>query len=77
MSEVQNLQDALLEALRKDRIPVSIFLRNGIKLQGTIKDFDRYVVILKNVTDQVIYKRAISTVLPSRDAPARPRSDAG
>ena len=67
MAKAQNLQDALLNALRKERVPVSIFLKNGIKLQGTIESFDQYVVMLKNVTTQVIYKHAISTVAPSRD----------
>ena len=61
------IQDSFLNALRKERIPVSIFLKNGIKLQGTIADFDPFIVTLKNVTDQVVYKHAISTIMPSRD----------
>jgi host factor-I protein len=67
MAKQQNIQDLLLNALRKERVPVSIFLKNGIKLQGTIESFDQYVVMLKNVTTQVIYKHAISTVAPSRN----------
>jgi len=61
------IQDAFLDVLRKGRVPVSIFLRSGIKLQGTIADFDPFIVTLKNVTTQVVYKHAISTIMPSRD----------
>ncbi len=67
MSKSQQLQDAVLNTLRKQRVPVSIFLKNGIKLQGTIDSFDQYVVLLKNVVTQVVYKHAISTVVPSRN----------
>lgn len=67
MEPVHKIQDPFLNALRKERIPVSIFLKNGIKLQGTIESFDQYIVTLKNVTTQVIYKHAISTVAPSRN----------
>ncbi len=63
----QAIQDPFLNALRKERIPVSIFLVNGIKLQGTIDSFDSFVVTLKNVTTQIIYKHAISTIMPSRN----------
>jgi host factor-I protein len=62
----QEIQSPFLNALRKERIPVSIFMKNGIKLQGTIESFDQYIVMLKNVATQVIYKHAISTVVPSR-----------
>jgi host factor-I protein len=62
----QALQDPFLNALRKERIPVSIFLVNGIKLQGQIESFDQFVVLLKNSVNQMIYKHAISTVVPSR-----------
>jgi host factor-I protein len=61
------LQDPYLNALRKERIPVSIFLVNGIKLQGQIESFDQFVVLLKNTVSQMIYKHAISTVVPSRN----------
>ena len=67
MSKSQNLQDPLLNTLRKERVPVAIFLKNGIKLQGTIESFDQYVVMLKNVSTQVVYKHAISTIAPSRN----------
>ncbi len=60
------IQSPFLNALRTERIPVSIFLVNGIRLQGTIVSFDTFTVALKNVTDQLIYKRAISTIMPSR-----------
>lgn len=65
--KVQTLQDPFLNALRKDRIPVSIFLVNGIKLQGHIESFDQYVVLLRNNVSQMVYKHAISTVVPSRN----------
>ncbi|HIA09169.1 MAG TPA: RNA chaperone Hfq [Chromatiaceae bacterium] len=67
MSKGQSLQDPFLNALRKERIPVSIFLVNGIKLQGQIDSFDQFVVLLKNSVNQMIYKHAISTVVPSRN----------
>ena len=62
----QLLQDPFLNILRKDRIPVSIYLVNGIKLQGQIESFDQYVVILRNTLTQMVYKHAISTVVPTR-----------
>lgn len=61
------LQDPFLNALRKERVPVSIFLINGIKLQGQIESFDNFVVLLRNSVSQMIYKHAISTVVPSRN----------
>jgi len=66
MSKGQSLQDPFLNALRKERVPVSIYLVNGIKLQGQIDSFDQFVVLLKNSVNQMIYKHAISTVVPSR-----------
>jgi host factor-I protein len=62
----QNLQDPFLNTLRKERVPVSIYLVNGIKLQGQIDSFDQFVVLLKNTVSQMVYKHAISTVVPSR-----------
>jgi host factor-I protein len=62
----QLLQDPFLNILRKEHIPVSIYLVNGIKLQGQIDSFDQYVVLLKNTVTQMVYKHAISTVVPSR-----------
>jgi host factor-I protein len=62
----QLLQDPFLNALRKEHIPVSVYLVNGIKLQGQIDSFDQYVVLLKNTVTQMVYKHAISTVVPAR-----------
>ena len=60
------LQDPFLNILRKERIPVSIYLVNGIKLQGQVESFDPFVVLLRNTVIQMIYKHAISTIVPSR-----------
>ncbi len=60
------LQDPFLNILRRERIPVSIYLINGIKLQGQVESFDQYVVLLRNSVTQMVYKHAISTVVPSR-----------
>ena len=62
----QLLQDPFLNALRREHVPVSIYLVNGIKLQGQIESFDQFVVLLKNTVSQMVYKHAISTVVPSR-----------
>jgi host factor-I protein len=67
MSKGQSLQDPFLNQLRKDRVPVSIFLVSGIKLQGQIESFDQFVILLRNTVNQMIYKSAISTVVPSRN----------
>lgn len=67
MSKGQMLQDPFLNALRKERIPVSIYLVNGIKLQGHVESFDQFVVLLKNTVSQMVYKHAISTVVPTRN----------
>lgn len=67
MTRGQMLQDPFLNALRKEKIPVSIYLVNGIKLQGTIESFDQFVVLLKNSVSQMVYKHAISTVVPARN----------
>lgn len=69
----QSLQDPYLNTLRKERTQVSIFLMNGIKLQGQIESFDQFVILLKNNTSQMIYKHAISTIVPS--APVRMARD--
>ncbi len=66
MAKGQSLQDPFLNVLRKEKIPVSIYLVNGIKLQGQIESFDQFVVLLKNSVSQMVYKHAISTVVPSR-----------
>ncbi len=75
MSKGQSLQDPFLNALRKERVPVSIFLVNGIKLQGQIESFDQFVVLLKNNVSQMIYKHAISTVVPARNVKLPPSQD--
>jgi host factor-I protein len=62
----QLLQDPFLNALRKEHVPVSIYLVNGIKLQGHIESFEQYVVLLKNAVTQMVYKHAISTIVPAR-----------
>ncbi|MFA7098341.1 MAG: RNA chaperone Hfq [Gammaproteobacteria bacterium] len=67
MPKGQSLQEPFLNALRKERVPVSIYLVNGIKLQGQIESFDQFVVLLKNSVSQMVYKHAISTVVPSRN----------
>ena len=66
MSRGHSLQDPYLNTLRKERVPVSIYLVNGIKLQGQIDSFDQFVVLLKNTVSQMVYKHAISTVVPAR-----------
>lgn len=66
MAKGQSLQDPFLNALRRERIPVSIYLVNGIKLQGQIESFDQFVILLKNTVSQMVYKHAISTVVPAR-----------
>ena len=67
MSKSQSLQDPFLNALRREHVPVAIYLVNGIKLQGTIESFDQFVVLLRNQVSQMVYKHAISTVVPSRN----------
>ena len=67
MAKGQSLQDPFLNALRRERVPVSIYLVNGIKLQGTVESFDQFVVLLRNTVSQMVYKHAISTVVPTRN----------
>ncbi|CAN1484635.1 RNA chaperone Hfq [Polynucleobacter sp. IMCC30063] len=62
----QMLQDPFLNALRKEHVPVSIYLVNGIKLQGNIDSFDQYVILLRNTVTQMVYKHAVSTIVPAR-----------
>ena len=62
----QLLQDPFLNALRREHVPVSIYLVNVIKLQGQIESFDQYVVLLRNTVTQMVYKHAISTIVPGR-----------
>lgn len=74
MNKGHSLQDPFLNALRKERIPVSIFLVNGIKLQGQIESFDQFVILLRNSVNQLVYKHAISTIVPARSV-RLPRGD--
>jgi len=67
MAKGQTLQDPFLNALRKEHVPVSIYLVNGIKLQGQVESFDQFVVLLKNSVSQMVYKHAISTIVPARN----------
>lgn len=66
MPKGQSLQEPFLNALRKERVPVSIYLVNGIKLQGQVESFDQFAVLLRNTVTQMVYKHAISTVVPAR-----------
>ena len=74
MSKGHTLQDPFLNALRKERVPVSIYLVNGIKLQGQIESFDQFVILLKNSVNQLVYKHAVSTIVPARNVKI-PRAD--
>ena len=67
VSKGHSLQDPFLNALRRENVPVSIFLVNGIKLQGQIESFDQFVILLKNTVSQIVYKHGISTVVPARN----------
>lgn len=67
VSKGHGLQDPYLNALRREKTPVSIFLVNGIKLQGQIESFDQFVILLKNTVSQMVYKHGISTVVPSKN----------
>jgi len=76
MAKGHSLQDPFLNTLRKERIPVSIYLVNGIKLQGQVESFDQFVILLRNSVSQMVYKHAVSTVVPTK--PVRlPMSQAG
>ena len=77
MSKGHMLQDPFLNALRKERVPVSIYLVNGIKLQGQIESFDQFVVLLKNSVSQLVYKHAISTIVPARNVKMPKGEDEG
>lgn len=74
MSKGHSLQDPFLNTLRKERVPVSIYLVNGIKLQGQVESFDQFVLLLKNSVSQLVYKHAISTIVPARNV-KMPRAD--
>ena len=66
MSSNHQLQNSFLDELQKEKVPVSVFLINGIKLHGIIDAHDEQVIMLKNAITQMVYKHAISTVVPSR-----------
>ena len=76
MAKGQSLQDPFLDALRRERVPVSIYLVNGIKLQGQVESFDQFVILLKNTVSQMVYKHAISTVVPARPVQLIPSASA-
>tara|TARA_R110002111_G_scaffold163756_3_gene229963 strand:- start:753 stop:974 length:222 start_codon:yes stop_codon:yes gene_type:complete len=67
MAKAQSLQDPFLNALRRENVSVSIYLVNGIKLQGQIESFDQFVILLKNTVNQMVYKHAISTIVPAHN----------
>lgn len=70
-SKNQSLQDNYLNQLRKDKIPVVIFLTNGVRLKGFVKGFDNFVILVKDVSQQLIYKHAVSTIVPEKDIDTR------
>ncbi len=76
MAKGQSLQDPFLNALRREHVPVSIYLVNGIKLQGQVESFDQFVVLLKNSVSQMVYKHAISTIVPARNIKTLLQDDA-
>lgn len=67
MSKTQNYQDLYLNQVRKEKIPVTIFLTNGVRLKGVIKGFDNFIIILKESNTMMVYKHAISTIVPDRE----------
>jgi len=67
MSKKINIQDVFLNHLRKKRISVTVYLVNGVKIEGLIKGFDNFVIILKDDSQKMIYKHAISTIEPSEE----------
>jgi len=67
MGNNPSFQDAYLNQLRKEKMPLTVFLMNGVRLKGTIKAFDNFVVLLKDASQQLVYKHAISTIVPDRD----------
>ena len=77
MSKGHSLQDPYLNTLRKEKVGVSIYLVNGIKLQGTIESFDQFVILLKNTVSQMVYKHAISTIVPGRPVSFSANAEAG
>ncbi len=70
-TKTQSLQDNYLNQLRKDKMPVVVYLTNGVRLKGVIKGFDNFVILLKEATQQLVYKHAVSTIVPERDLDIR------
>ena len=70
-SKGQSLQDSFLNQLRKEKIPVVIYLTNGVRLKGVVKGFDSFVILLKESNEQLIYKHAVSTIVPERSVDIR------
>lgn len=66
ISRGQSLQDLFLNQLRKEKIPVVIYLTNGVRLKGVVKGFDSFVILLKEANEQLIYKHAVSTIVPKK-----------
>ena len=66
-NKINNLQEPYLNQLRKEKVPVSVYLVSGIKLQGEIESFDQFSILLKNSVSQLVYKHAISTIQPVRN----------
>jgi host factor-I protein len=62
-----NLQDTYLNQLRREKTPVVIYLTNGVRLKGVLKGFDNFVILLKDISQSLIYKHAVSTIVPERD----------
>jgi len=70
-SKSQSLQDNYLNQLRKDKLPVLVYLINGVRLKGVVKAFDNFVILLKDANQQLVYKHAVSTIVPERDIDIR------
>jgi host factor-I protein len=70
-SKSQSLQDNYLNQLRKDKLPVLVYLTNGVRLKGVVKAFDNFVILLKDANQQLVYKHAVSTIVPERDIDIR------
>ena len=66
-NKINNLQEPYLNQLRKEKVPVSVYLVSGIKLQGEIESFDQFSILLKSSVSQMVYKHAISTIQPARN----------
>lgn len=77
MPKGQSLQDPFLNTLRREKVPVSVYLVNGIKLQGQIESFDQFAILLRNSISQMVYKHAISTVVPARQVKLHPGNGRG